>query len=103
MAVRIDAQAASLESEWATRVAEKEKALASTRALKAAMDTITAKDREVVSAQAALVAAEAKALAEAAAWAEAEAALRYAREETEAALQAVREEGKKAAEDEFAA
>ena len=74
-------------------MAEKEEALASARALKAAMDTITAKDREVVVAQAALAAARA----------EAEAALRSAREETEAALQAAREEGKKAAEDEFAA
>ena len=86
MVAGIDAQAASLESERATRVAEKEEALASARALKAAMDTITAKDREVVVAQAALVAAKTKALAEAAARAEAEAALRSAREETETAL-----------------
>ena len=75
MAAGIDAQAASLESENATRVAEKEESLASARALKAAMDTITAKDKEVVVAQAALAAAEAKALAEAAARAQAEAAL----------------------------
>ena len=103
MAARIDAQAAPLESERATLVAEKEEALASTRALKAAMDTITAKDREVVVAQATLAAAEAKAVAEAATRAEADTALRSAREETEAALQAAREKGKKAAEDEFAA
>ena len=53
MAVGIDAQAASLESERESRVAEKEEALTSVRALKAAMDTITAKDKEVVVAQAA--------------------------------------------------
>ena len=48
MAAGIDAQAASLDSERAARVAEKEESLATARALKAALDTITAKDREVV-------------------------------------------------------
>ena len=53
MAAGIDAQAASLEYEWASRVAEKAEALASARALKVALETVSAKDKEVVVAQAA--------------------------------------------------
>ena len=53
MAAGIDAQVASLESKRASRVAEKVEALASARALKAALEMITAKDKEVVVAQAA--------------------------------------------------
>ena len=61
MAAGIDAQVASLESKRASCVAEKAEALASTRALKAALETVSAKDKKVVVAQAAQAAAEAKA------------------------------------------
>ena len=57
-------------------MSEKAEALASARALKTTIDTIAAKDKAVVVAQAAQAAAEAKALADvAAARAEAEVAL----------------------------
>ena len=93
MAAGIDDQVSSLQSEQASRAAEKVEAFSTARALKAALETISAKDKEIVAAQAAQAATEAKALADVAA----------ARAEAEVAFRAVREEGRKAAEDEFAA
>ena len=84
---------ASLESERASRAEEKLEAFSTARALKAALETVSAKDKDIVVARAAQAVAEAKALVDVAA----------ARAEAEVAVAATREEVRKAAEDEFAA
>ena len=64
LAVGIDAQAASLEFERAARATERLEAFSTPRALKAALETMFAKDGEVCAARATQVASEAKSLAD---------------------------------------
>ena len=67
LAAGINAQAVSLESERASRVEERLEAFSTAKALKAALETISAKDGEVCAARAAQAASEAKALVDVAA------------------------------------
>ena len=96
----IDAQLTSLESERASRAEERLEAFSTVKALKAALETISAKDGEVCAARVAQDASEAKALADVAA---ARAETSAARAKAEEAVASARAEARKDAEDGFAA
>ena len=89
-----------MESERASRAAETLEAFSTVRVLKAALETISAKDREVNTARATQAVAEAKSLADVAA---AQAEVSTAKAEAEDAIAAAQVEASKATEDEFTA